>query len=122
LIEPLINFTAHTGRITQVQYHPTVSDIIVSASPEQGTPTLKVWNLSAQSCLATFEHPDKIVSIAIHPTLERVASLCRDGSICVFEMRTKKHINIFAAHLGGKSGRILWLGEEDAILSVGFSK
>jgi coronin-1B/1C/6 len=88
----------------------------------QQSSTVKVFNLTTKTCIAMFEHPDKVVSFAIHPILDKLATFCKDGLVRVFEMRTGKNLNNFGSHDGGKSGRIVWLGEDDVLVSVGFNK
>lgn len=108
--------------MTQVQFHSSVSDVAVSVSPEQGSPTVKAWNLKTRQCFGTFNHPDRIVSFSIHPVSDKIATFCKDGNIRVFEVRTGRLLSTRASHSGGKSGRVLWLGEDDHLLSVGFDK
>ncbi|KAJ3047864.1 Coronin-7 [Rhizophlyctis rosea] len=120
--EPAMAFTAHTNRITFMQYHPTVSDLLLTASPEQGSPTAKVWNLKTQRAIATLPHPDMILSGAFSLDGRYVATACRDKSVRIFDARTDEEVQKGPSHEGIKGCRVLWLGDSGKICTVGFGR
>lgn len=96
--------------------------MVASSSPEQGVSTIKLWNLNTVTIIATLYHPDKVVAMTMHPTFDSLTSLCRDGNIRIFDIKSEKLKSTTPSHQSGKSGRLEWLGEEDVLLSIGFSK
>ncbi|KAJ3042735.1 Coronin-7 [Rhizophlyctis rosea] len=120
--ESAVQFTAHTNRMTFIQFHPSVSDVLMTASPEQGSPTLKVWNLKTQKAITTIPHPDLILSGAFSIDGSYLATACRDKLVRVFEARTGKELQRGPSHEGIKGCRVLFLGESGKLCTVGFGK
>ncbi|KNC99952.1 uncharacterized protein SPPG_05325 [Spizellomyces punctatus DAOM BR117] len=121
-VEPSLYFTAHTNRTSLLLFHPTVSNLLLTASPEQGSPSVKLWNLKTQKEIATIPHPDVVLGCAFTLDGERVATVCRDKFIRVFDARTGKELQSGPSHEGVKGCRVLWLGSTGRLLTVGFGK
>ena len=51
-----------------------------------------------------------------------IASLCRDKQIRLFNLRTGQKLQEGPSHEGIKAGRIIWLGETDKVVSIGFGR
>lgn len=54
---------AHSSRCSLVQFHHLASDILLSASPEIGSSTIKIWNLKDKSMIQELGHPDNVIKI-----------------------------------------------------------
>ncbi|KAJ3183820.1 Coronin-7 [Geranomyces variabilis] len=119
--EPKISFTAHTNRTSIVMFHPTIRDLILTSSPEQGAPTVKLWNLRTQTTIHTLSHPDIVLGCAFSPDGEYLATVSRDKLIRVFSIRDGQELQKGASHDGIKACRVLWL-KDGKLLTIGFGR
>ncbi|KAJ3159447.1 Coronin-7 [Geranomyces michiganensis] len=119
--EPKLSFTAHTNRTSIVMLHPTIQDLILSASPEQGAPTVKLWNLRTQKVIQTLPHADMVLGCAFSPDGEKLATVSRDKLIRIFSIRDGKELQRGASHDGIKACRVLWL-KDMKLLTIGFGR
>ncbi|KAI8592928.1 hypothetical protein BDZ88DRAFT_406604 [Geranomyces variabilis] len=119
--EPKISFTAHTNRATIVMFHPTIRDLFLTSSPEQGAPTVKLWNLRTQKAIQTLSHPDIVLGCAFSPDGEHLATVSRDKLIRVFSIRDGRELQKGASHDGIKACRVLWL-KDGKLLTIGFGR
>ncbi|KAJ3018017.1 Coronin-7 [Thoreauomyces humboldtii] len=121
LSEPESSFTAHSNRITFSMFHPTISNLLLTASPEQGSPSVKLWNLKSQELVANMPHPDLVMGCCFNFYGTQLVTVCRDRQIRVFDLPGGKESLIGPSHEGIKGCRVLWL-KDGNILSVGFGK
>jgi coronin-7 len=52
---------AHASKCSLLQFHHLASDILLSASPEIGSSTIKLWNLKDKSIIRELGHPDNVI-------------------------------------------------------------
>lgn len=52
---------AHSSRCSLLQFNHVASDILLSASPEIGASTIKIWNLQDKSIVLELSHPDNVI-------------------------------------------------------------
>lgn len=83
LTTPRAILKGHQQRVTIVKYHPTASDILVSAALDF---TVRVWDLSDFSEIGALEgHNDQILCLSWHPDGKYLATYCRDKQIRIYD-------------------------------------
>ncbi|KAI9099888.1 hypothetical protein DFS34DRAFT_648832 [Phlyctochytrium arcticum] len=122
ITQPSSSFTAHTNRVAFVQFHPSISNVVLTGSPEQGTPTAALWDLTNQKEIAKFLHPDMILGCAFNSQGTLLATTCRDKQIRVFDLKSGRELQKGPSNEGVKGCRVLWLGESGKLLTVGFGR
>ncbi|KAI8908919.1 hypothetical protein EDD86DRAFT_206423 [Gorgonomyces haynaldii] len=113
--EPKISINAHNGRITLVQYHPSVRDLVATTSAELGEPTVKLWNLKSKSVLTTIALKEKIVSMQL---IGNRVILLDKSNVSIYSTDGKLIKSVLAHE--GRGVRVLVCGQY--IVTVGFSK
>ena len=53
-------FSAHNSKISLILPHPTISKLLLSSSPENGTPTVKLWNMTNNTSVKSITIPDMV--------------------------------------------------------------
>ncbi|TPX60891.1 hypothetical protein PhCBS80983_g01502 [Powellomyces hirtus] len=119
--EPVVSFTAHTNRATISLFHPTIRDLLLTASPEQGSPTVKLWNARTQKEILTITHPDMILGCGFSWDGTKLATVCRDKLIRVFDLHDGMELQKGPSHEGIKACRVIWL-KDGNVLTVGFAR
>ena len=63
ILDPIECFQAHNSKISFLLVHPFASNIVVTASPELGSPSAKVWNVKTKELISTLQHPDLVSTL-----------------------------------------------------------
>ncbi|KAI9364418.1 hypothetical protein DFJ73DRAFT_416385 [Zopfochytrium polystomum] len=122
MMQPTDSFRAHSGRSSFILVHPTVRGLLLTASPEMNAPVLKVWDVDTKSVVASFPHPQAILSVAVSPDGRLCATCAKDKTVRAFDLRSGKTLSEGASHDGTKAARALWLGNSEHLLTVGFGR
>ena len=101
----------HGGNIQSVEFHPTDSSQIVSASDDH---TIKLWNLREKTVTTFSGHTDKVNSVAFSPDGELLASGSDDKTFKLWSIPQQQHV-ITLEHIPFAEG------SPSAINSVAFS-
>uniref|UniRef100_A0ABM5EZT7 Coronin n=1 Tax=Pogona vitticeps TaxID=103695 RepID=A0ABM5EZT7_9SAUR len=119
LLEPEIVLQGHTEKIYSVKFHPLASDILASSSYDM---SLRVWDVRAgRQELKLDGHRDQIFSLAWSPDGRRLASVCKDGKIRVFEPRQSSEcLQEGPGPEGSRGARIVWVCGGQYLLVSGF--
>ena len=64
--KPIREFSGHAGEVLALSW--SKNNFLLSASMDK---TVKLWHMTRQECLASFQHNDLVTSIAFHPTDDR---------------------------------------------------
>ncbi|KAJ8329535.1 hypothetical protein O5D80_002354 [Batrachochytrium dendrobatidis] len=115
-------FPAHNGRVVLLQFHPMALDIIMSYSPEQGSPLIKIWNICTKKLISTMTLPDQALSVAFSYDGNCIAAILRDKTIRVYDSHTGLELQSGPSHQGTKAARILWIGDTGRLVSVGYAR
>ncbi|KAI9013237.1 hypothetical protein BC832DRAFT_528471 [Gaertneriomyces semiglobifer] len=110
-------FVAHSSRPSVIQFHPTVSNLLLTASTQ-----IRLWDLRTRAQLLDIPHPDMVLACSFRLDGNQVVTTCRDGQIRIFDARTGALLQEGPSHEGVKASRVLWMGKSDQLVSVGFGK
>jgi hypothetical protein len=120
LKEPAVTLRGHQMKATRVWWHPSVADVLLSASPDC---RLLVWNARSGALLRTFAnlHAEAVVSLAFDYAGARVATVGKDGSVRVSDLRSGATVaSLASAHKSKLDVGVAWLGRHDWLFTVGF--
>ncbi|TPX31727.1 hypothetical protein SmJEL517_g05008 [Synchytrium microbalum] len=119
---PQSRFSAHENRVVHLVFHPAAKDVILTSSPERGTPAVKIWNLVTESVISSLAHPDQILACCWSWDGTQIATCCRDKKIRIFDARSGKQLQEGPSHDGIKGARIVFLGDSGRLVSLGFGR
>jgi coronin-1B/1C/6 len=103
-----------------VKYNPTVGNVLASCSGDQ---TVKVWDVEKSACISTFEgNPELTNDLAWSHTGDRLATSCKDKHTRIVDARNGVLAGEFSPHEGSKTVKLAYLGDDDHLLTVGFTK
>jgi hypothetical protein len=120
LREPSKLLKGHTMKATRVWWHPFVADVLLSASPDC---RLLVWNARTGAELRAFAalHAEAIVSLTFDHEGARVATVGKDGSVRISDLRSGAVVaSLASAHKSKLDVGAAWLGAGDWLFTVGF--
>lgn len=123
LEEAHIELKGHMERLYCIKYHPFAKNILASASYDR---TIKIWNIDSRQAAVTLKGvTDSIFSISWSPCGTKLATICRDGFVRIYEP-LKSELPVVEAKCGpapgSKAARIEWVLDGTALLVSGFGK
>jgi coronin-1B/1C/6 len=117
---PQLTLNGHGRKVGYVYFHPTAANVLMSVSADL---TCKLWDIEhGKERLEVVGHVDQINACSFNWTGSQFASTSKDRKLRVFDIRNKSVVHSSEAHQGAKSSRVVWMGDSDNILTVGFSK
>lgn len=127
LEEPTIELKGHLERLYCIQYHPYVKDVLASASYDR---TVKIWNTSTQQAIKTLRgHENVIFSMRWSPCGTRLATICKDSIIRIYEPLVSESPVVeqkleagTGPYAGSKAARIEWVSGGSRLLVSGFER
>jgi coronin-1B/1C/6 len=117
--EPLLSLDYHERRCVQIAWHPVASNVLLSVSQE---PKVCVWNLDDGVAEVEIAHPDHIYNAAWSQKGDRIVTSCKDKAIRIFDARTGESLFQTAGHEGSKGQRVIFILNDEKLLSTGFSR
>lgn len=121
LTSPLVDMRGHNRKVTFLKFHPTASNVLASVSADH---TVKLWDIEKGSEMNTLTgHPELIQDIVWDYEGNNYATSCKDKTIRFCDARgASVTSSIVTAHEGAKSTKITYLGPQNLLLTVGFTK
>lgn len=119
LSQPETILRGHTEKIYSIKFHPLASDILASSSYDM---TVRIWNINTgKQELLLKGHTDQIFSLAWSPDGQRLASVCKDGKVRIYEPRKSlEPVQEGPGPEGGRGARVIWVCAGKYILVSGF--
>lgn len=119
LTTPETVLTGHTEKIYSLRFHPLAADILASTSYDL---TVRIWDLQAGTEQLRLQgHQDQIFSLAWSPDGQKLATVCKDGHVRVYEPRSSLvPLQEGPGPEGGRGARIVWVCDGRCLLVSGF--
>jgi len=115
-----VALSGHYSKVTVTKFHPVASNVLASASYDM---TVKFWDIEKANNVSTFEgHPEYIQDFTWDYNGSRFATSCKDKHIRICDPHSGNIIASAKGHLGSKATKVTWMGNQDKLISVGFSK
>lgn len=124
LSEHSVELLGHRRKITQLEWHPSTENVLISAGFDN---LVIVWDVSPEplngnSILKIIDcHVDQIYSLAINRDGSHIATTSKDKVLRVIEPRSGIVVAQGMAHNGTKQSRVVFLND-GRVLTTGFSK
>lgn len=118
LTNPECTFSHKQRRVERVGFHPTADCLMYSTSAGN----INLWDLTEQKELySNNEHPEVIQALSWKLDGTVLATTCKDKMIRVVDPRAQQAISMMAdSHQSIKDSRVVWLGNQNRILTTGF--
>lgn len=119
--EPVLSLTSHTKRVGLVQFHSTVNHLLATAAADS---TVKLWDVEAgKEMVSVSGHDDIALSLSFNFDGSKFATSCKDKKLRLFDSRKSSGaVMETEAHESTKGFNVVWLGEQEKVISVGFNK
>lgn len=120
LLEPEAVLQGHTEKVYSLKFHPLAANILASSSYDL---TVRVWDVCAgRQALLLRGHGDQVFTLAWSPNGQRLATVCKDGKVRVYEPRqTAEPLQEGPGPEGGRGARIVWVCGGRNLLVSGFN-
>jgi WD40 repeat protein len=121
LTEPLQTLSGHRRKIGTARFHPTANNVFLTSASDFA---VKVWDIEKGKDILSVEaqHSDIINACEWNFNGSLVATACKDKKIRLVDPRHNSVSGEAEAHQGTKSARVIFLGNKEKMLSVGFTK
>lgn len=120
ITEPLISLDYHSKKVGIVSWHPTASNVLLSAGCDN---LIVIWNLEeGEPQIILDMHPDLIYNVCWNRNGSLLCTACKDKTIRVIDPRKNEIIaEKERAHEGSRPMRAIFL-EDTRILTTGFDR
>jgi coronin-7 len=110
----------HNHKIVTVNFHPLVSNILVSTS---GDLTAKLWDLNKNADVLTLRgFTDITTSVTWNYNGSLMATDSKDKKIRLWDPRQEKCVQEFDDVGGAQGSAVTWQGKQDQLICTGFNK
>ncbi|KAH0999665.1 hypothetical protein HUJ04_006049 [Dendroctonus ponderosae] len=111
-------FSHKQRRVETVGFHPTADFLLHSTS----FTTLTLWDLiSEKEVFSNSEHDEVIQSVSWKRDGTILATSCKDKQVRIIDPRAQSVcLNQASSHQSIKDSRVVWLGDQERILTTGF--
>ncbi|XP_053691044.1 coronin-7 isoform X2 [Sabethes cyaneus] len=115
---PECTFATKQRRVETVGFHPTADCLLYSTA----VGCVSLWDLTCQQeSFSNNQHPEVIQSLSWKQDGKICATSCKDKMVRVLDPRAESPITMVAeSHQSIKDSRVVWLGNQERILTTGF--
>jgi coronin-2 len=120
LTDWIVDLHGHQRKVTQIEWHPTAEDIIISSGADY---QIILWNLEKAEPIKIITcHVDTIQSMVWSRDGSFIATTSKDKKIRVIDPRTGSIVMEGLGHQGSKISKVVILGCGMKLFTTGFSK
>lgn len=122
IAEPLVDLHGHARKVTLIRFNPTANNVLASVSSDLST---KLWDIEKGVEINSNNdaHTDLIQDIVWDFRGNNYATSSKDKHVRIFDARTATvSSKIETAHEGAKSIKIVYLGNLNKMVTVGFTR
>ncbi|XP_055597731.1 coronin-7 isoform X2 [Uranotaenia lowii] len=115
---PECSFSTKQRRVETVGFHPTADCLLYSTA----VGCVSLWDLTCQQeSFSNNQHPEVIQSLSWKLDGKICATSCKDKMVRILDPRAESPITMIAeSHQSIKDSRVVWLGDQNRILTTGF--
>jgi len=118
--QPAQSLKGHKRKVGGLEWNGIAENILATSGTDYD---LKIWDVTTgQDKLTVGGHGGIIQSINWNYDGSKIVTYCKDKKCRVIDPRGKSVANEAETHHGVKGGKAIWVGKQDNIVSVGFSK
>jgi len=124
LTEPMNNavqsLSGHRRKVGTLNFNPIANNIIATTSTDY---SVKIWDVEKGNAIFDIPgHTDIIQSSSWDYTGQLYSTASKDKKVRVLDPRANAIVQEVEAHVGVKGMRVLFLGSQEKLFSMGFSK
>lgn len=122
---PLVDLRGHGRKVTLLKFHPTANNVLGSTSSDF---TVRLWDIQEAKEIMKMDGSSGsgehlIQDLAWSYTGNALATSCKDKVLRIYDARSGDLAQSKAdAHEGSKSVKLVWLGNKEKLVSVGFTR
>eukprot|EP01104_Vermistella_antarctica_P006127 TRINITY_DN1685_c2_g2_i1.p1 TRINITY_DN1685_c2_g2~~TRINITY_DN1685_c2_g2_i1.p1 ORF type:complete len:976 (-),score=325.29 TRINITY_DN1685_c2_g2_i1:639-3518(-) len=120
--EPIADLTGHRRRLISINWHPCAA--VLGSTSHDGT--IRLWDIESGKEGCAFRGLDDsqlVQAFAFSRDGSRIATTTRDKLVSVFDPRSGSKVDAqWEGHHGVKGMRLTWMGDNDRVITTGFSK
>lgn len=118
LTNPECTFSHKQRRVETVGFHPTADCLLHSTSAG----VISLWDVTVQKeAFCHNDHPEVIQSLSWKQDGTVFSTSCKDKMVRIMDPRSSTPITMIAdSHQSIKDSRVVWLGDQQRILTTGF--
>lgn len=113
--------SGHVEKIYLIKFHPLAKEVLASGSYDL---TVRIWDLSTGEEKKQLDgHTDQIFSLAWSPDGRKLATVCKDNKLRIYEPR-KSTLPIAegTGPVGNRGARVIWALEGKFLVVTGFDR
>ncbi|XP_022085077.1 coronin-2B-like isoform X2 [Acanthaster planci] len=116
----LADLVKHTRRVIQIEWHPTASGILLSASQDN---KIIIWDVQQEKVFKIIDcHRDRINCVAWSWVGDLLATTSKDKKIRIIDARSGEVLKIGEGHTGTKSSKVAFAGNTDYLVTTGTAR
>ena len=116
---PLTTLSGHAKKISLLNFHPSASYVLASASQDR---TIKIWSVEKSSAELSYAGlTENVLALQWSPMGQQLAFTARDKYARGLDPRSNTQTFEFIAHDGLKPSKITWISDS-TVATCGFSK
>jgi len=120
LTEPVQSLQGHRRKVGTTDFNPVAANLLATTSSDL---EIKLWDIEkGVAALTVGGHADLIQGLAWNYHGTEFATASKDKKIRIVDPRAQKVVAEKEAHQGIKGCRVVYLGRENKLLTIGFSK
>jgi len=118
--ESVQTLSGHRRKVGTTDFNPVANNVLATTSIDF---ELRVWDVEKGKALNIVAgHTDIINSVSWNYNGSLAATASKDKKVRIVDPRSNKIVAEKEAHQGTKGSRVIYLGKQEKLLSVGFSK
>jgi len=120
MTDPVQSLQGHRRKVGTTDFNPIASNILATSSSDL---EVKLWDIEkGVASLTVTGHADLIQGLAWNHNGNEFATASKDKKIRIVDPRANKIVGEKEAHQGIKGSRVIYLGNTNKMLTIGFSK
>lgn len=109
----------HTKKLSLIKFHPSADYTLASTAADN---TCRIWDVSQQSLVSTYDLSHMGTSIEWSQNGSLLACVNKGKQLVILDPRKPGEAVSGATHEGARQQKLVWAGDNETIITTGFSK